>query len=168
VWPRFDAWIASPVEENGKMSILGSIVSSILGGRTAPPPQQPPPQQLGGFRPAETASTATPPPRPQPSAEGPVGATPPAAPGAREVDIAAVLDKLAADTKQKLNWRTSIVDLMKLLKLDSSPSARKKLAQELSYTGDTGDSAAMNVWLHKQVMRKLSEHGGKVPAELKH
>jgi hypothetical protein len=143
-------------------------MSSILGGRTAPPPQQPPPQQLGGFRPAETASTATPPPRPQPPAEGPAAASPPATPGAGEVDIAAVLDKLAVDTKQKLNWRTSIVDLMKLLKLDSSLGARNKLAQELSYTGDTSDSATMNVWLHKQVMHKLSEHGGKVPAELKH
>ena len=66
-----------------------------------------------------------------------------------------------------MNWRTSIVDLLKLLDLDSSLAARKELAQELHYTGDTGDSAAMNIWLHKQVMHKLEENGGKVPAELK-
>jgi hypothetical protein len=70
--------------------------------------------------------------------------------------------------KEKLDWRRSIVDLMKVLDLDSSFAARKQLAQELHYTGDTGDSAAMNIWLHKQVMIKLAENGGKVPAELRH
>jgi len=148
------------------MTILANIMSSILGGRTAPPPAPP----LGGFRSTtETAkATATPAPGPQRPADAPAPAAPPAAPGAGQVDIAAVLDKLAAEANQKLNWRKSIVDLMKLLKLDSSASARKTLAQELSYTGDIKDSAAMNVWLHKQVMLKLSEHGGKVPPELKH
>ena len=68
---------------------------------------------------------------------------------------------------EKLDWRTSIVDLMKLLDLDSSLSARKELAQELHYSGDVNDSASMNVWLHKQVMRRLAENGGKVPEELK-
>ena len=67
---------------------------------------------------------------------------------------------------QDLDWRKSIVDLMKLLGLDSSLSARKELAGELHYTGDTGDSASMNIWLHKEVMQKFSENGGKVPAEL--
>ena len=79
----------------------------------------------------------------------------------------AVLDALAKKNKQKLNWRKSIVDLMKLLDLDSSQTARKKLADELHYTGDTKDSAKMNVWLHKQVMIKLAANGGKVPADLK-
>jgi hypothetical protein len=84
------------------------------------------------------------------------------------VDVAAVLDGLAKKNKQKLHWRTSIVDLMKLLDLDSGQAARKKLAEELHYTGDMKDSAKMNVWLHKQVMIKLAENGGKVPDDLKH
>jgi hypothetical protein len=84
-----------------------------------------------------------------------------------QVDVAAVLTKLAEQNKEKLDWRKSIVDLMKLLNLDSSLAARKKLAQELHYTGDQNDSASMNVWLHKQVMQKLAENGGKVPDELK-
>jgi hypothetical protein len=83
------------------------------------------------------------------------------------VDVAAVLDALAKKNKQKLNWRTSIVDLMKLLDLDSSQTARKKLAEELHYSGDMKDSAKMNVWLHKQVMIKLAANGGKVPNDLK-
>lgn len=79
----------------------------------------------------------------------------------------AVLTNLAGQNKEKLDWRSSIVDLMKLLDLDSSLSARKELAKELNYTGDTNDSARMNVWLHKQVMIKLAENGGKVPDSLK-
>ena len=78
------------------------------------------------------------------------------------------LNRLAKKNPQKLNWKTSIVDLMKLLELDSSMEARKSLAQELHYTGDMNDSAGMNVWLHKQVMTKLAENGGTVPDELKH
>jgi hypothetical protein len=74
--------------------------------------------------------------------------------------------KRAEQNKEKLDWRKSIVDLMKLLDLDSSLAARKQLAQELHYTGDPSDSASMNVWLHKQVMQKLAEKGGKVPADL--
>ena len=88
--------------------------------------------------------------------------------GASNVDVEAVLTRFAAQKKEKLDWRRSIVDLMKLLDLDSSLSARKQLAQELHYTGDTDDTAAMNIWLHKQVMRKLAENGGKVPDDLKH
>ena len=68
---------------------------------------------------------------------------------------------------QKLNWQHSIIDVMKVLDLDSSLSARKELAQELNYSGDMKETASMNVWLHKQVMRKLAENGGKVPEELK-
>lgn len=79
----------------------------------------------------------------------------------------AVLTSLAANTPQKLNWRTSIVDLMKLLGIDSDLQNRKELAQELGYTGDTSNSAAMNIWLHKRVMQELAANGGKVPAELK-
>ncbi len=78
------------------------------------------------------------------------------------------MDKIAGQSKDKLDWRHSIVDLMKLLDLDSSLAARKTLTQELHYTGNTNDPATMNVWLHKQVMSKLAENGGKVPDELKH
>jgi hypothetical protein len=81
--------------------------------------------------------------------------------------VEAVLNSLATKNAQKLNWRTSIVDLMKLLDLDSSITNRKALAKELGYTGNTDDSAAMNIWLHKQVMNKLAQNGGKVPADLK-
>jgi hypothetical protein len=88
--------------------------------------------------------------------------------GVPVIDIAPILDKAVADKKEKLAWRTSIVDLMKALDIDSSLTARKELAKELGYTGDTSDSANMNIWLHKQVMVKLAANGGKVPADLKH
>jgi hypothetical protein len=81
--------------------------------------------------------------------------------------VEGVLTGLASKNSQQLNWRTSIVDLMKLVDLDSSLSARKELATELHYTGDMNDSASMNIWLHKQVMQKLAENGGKVPDDLK-
>ena len=84
----------------------------------------------------------------------------------QQVDVEAVLSGLAAQSSQKLNWRTSIVDLMKLLGMESSLAERKELAQELGYTGSTSDTATMNIWLHKQVMKKLAENGGKVPADL--
>ena len=77
------------------------------------------------------------------------------------------MDGLAAKSSEKLDWRRSIVDLMKLINLDSSLAARKELAQELNYSGDMNDSASMNIWLHKQVMIKLAENGGKVPDELR-
>ena len=83
------------------------------------------------------------------------------------MDVEAVLNKLASQNREKLDWRKSIVDLMKLLKLDSSLSARQELAKELHYSGDTKDSAAMNIWLHNQVMIKLAEDGGKVPGDLR-
>lgn len=82
------------------------------------------------------------------------------------VDVVANLDRIAANSSEKLEWRESIVDLMKLVGMDSSLSARKQLATELRYGGDQGDSAAMNLWLHKAVLKKLSENGGKVPQEL--
>jgi pyruvate/2-oxoglutarate dehydrogenase complex dihydrolipoamide acyltransferase (E2) component len=91
-----------------------------------------------------------------------------AAPAAMpEVDVEGILTNMQASSGQQLNWRTSIVDLLKLLGLDSSLQARKELAAELHYSGDTNDSASMNVWLHRQVMNKLAANGGKVPADLK-
>lgn len=101
------------------------------------------------------------------SAAGSSNASLPAGPTPlSDVDVQAVLSDLAAKNKEKLDWKKSIVDLMKLLNLDSSLNARKQLAKELGYTGDTNDSATMNVWLHKQVMQKLAANGGKVPADL--
>ena len=82
------------------------------------------------------------------------------------VDVEQVLNGLAAKNPEKLDWRNSIVDLMKLVGIDSSFNARKTLAQELHYSGDMNDSASMNIWLHKQVMSKLAENGGKVPQDL--
>ena len=98
----------------------------------------------------------------------PAGMQPGITPGAPQgpVDIAAILDGMAAKNPEKLDWKHSIVDLMKLVGMDSSLAERKELAQDLNYTGDMNDSATMNMWLHKEVMRKLAENGGKVPADL--
>lgn len=95
---------------------------------------------------------------------GPAGA--PAAPPMKEVDVVAQLEQKAAANPQKLNWRTSIVDLMKLLDIDSSLQARKELATELGYTGAKDGSAEMNIWLHKAVLSRLAANGGNVPKEL--
>jgi hypothetical protein len=128
------------------MSIFGNIMSAIFGSsaKAAPAPGAAP-------------------------AGGSAGATPAAAGGAAmsQVDVSAVMDTLASQSKEKLDWKKSIVDLMKLLKLDSSLTARKEPAKELGYSGDMNDSASMNIWLHKQVMQKLAENGGKVPDSLK-
>ena len=102
-----------------------------------------------------------------PAAPSSGGANPVSA-AAEAIDIAPILDSAVAAKKEKLQWRTSIVDLMKALDIESSLNARKDLAKELGYTGDTNDSATMNIWLHKQVMTKIAENGGKVPADLKH
>jgi len=83
------------------------------------------------------------------------------------VDVDAILDKAVAAQSQKLAWRTSVVDLMKALKLDSSLGARKKLATRLMYTGNTNDTWEMNIWLHKQIKKKLAENGGVIPDDLK-
>lgn len=93
----------------------------------------------------------------------PAGA--PAAP-AQQVDVEAILNDLASKNSEKLDWKRSIVDLMKLVGMDSSLSARKELAQDLHYSGDTNDSAAMNTWLHKEVMKKLADNGAKIPHDL--
>ena len=104
----------------------------------------------------------------QPAAASSTTASSAAAPAASMsvVDVAAVLDDLADGHDEKLDWRRSIVDLMKLVGIDSSLSARKELARELDYTGDTGDSAKMNDWLHREVIKRLAANGGKVPADL--
>jgi 3-oxoacyl-ACP reductase-like protein len=132
------------------MSLFGSIASKIFGRHEAAAAT---PDQPGAAPAAGTASPGA-------------GA---AAPGAamQPVDVEAVLVALAANKSEQLDWRRSIVDLMKLLDLDSSLVARKQLAQELHYSGDTNDSASMNIWLHRQVMVKLAENGGKVPEDLK-
>ncbi|MDE1179235.1 DUF3597 domain-containing protein [Paraburkholderia sp.] len=103
---------------------------------------------------------------PAPDAAAPAASAPAAAP-MPEVDVEAVLTQMQAGNSQQLNWRTSIVDLLKLLDIDSSLSARKELAGELHYSGNTDDSASMNIWLHKAVMDKLAQNGGKVPDDLK-
>ena len=121
-------------------------------------------------------ASATPPAGSAPAAGGPAAGTEstsgsaaaPAAAPAQSVDVAAIVDKAAAAKGEKLEWRTSIVDLMKALDIDSSFSARKDLAKELGYTGDSNDSARMNIWLHMQVMAKLAANGGKLPPEIKH
>ncbi len=98
----------------------------------------------------------------------PAGGGAAGAPGAAAtVDVAPILDAAVASKGEKLAWRTSIVDLMKALDIDSSLAARKELAKELNYTGDTSDSATMNIWLHKQVIAKVAANGGKVPDDLK-
>jgi hypothetical protein len=149
------------------LSIFGSILSKIFHHAGAPAPD---PQAVA----AATTTSAPAPDGPAPATPAAAGA--PTAPigggaiaggSAQVVDVAAVLEGLAAKNPQKLDWRHSIVDMMKLLDLDSSLSSRKQLAQELHYSGSTDDSATMNLWLHGQVMTKLAENGGKVPDDLK-
>ena len=139
------------------MSIFGKIKDAIFGSAKA--------------KEATPASSTVPQSPSAPAVASPPKSTAAAAPAASapisQVDVEAVLTKLAAQNKQKLDWRKSIVDLMKLLDLDSSLAARKELAKELGYAGDMDDSAAMNIWLHKQVMTKLAASGGKVPDDLK-
>ena len=130
------------------MSIFGKIMSAIFGTKAGATP-------ASSGAPAGGAASTT-------SAGAPSSAP------AQSVDVAAIVDKAAAGKGEKLEWRTSIVDLMKALDIDSSLAARKELAKELGYTGDTNDSATMNVWLHKQVMSKLATNGGKLPPEIKH
>jgi hypothetical protein len=103
---------------------------------------------------------------PAPTAAATAAPAAPAAAAISEVDVTSILDGMAAKNSEKLDWKKSIVDLMKLVGMDSSLSERKELARELGYTGDMNDSAKMNMWLHKEVMKKLAENGGKVPANL--
>ena len=145
------------------MGLLSNLISKIFSHApatavaTAPAAAgAPAAQPTVATQPTTTAAPA-PAAAPIPSAPKPAPPT---------VDIAAVMEGLAAKNAEKLDWKRSIVDLMKLVGMDSSLSARKELATELHYTGDTNDSASMNVWLHKEVLRKLAENGGKVPPEL--
>lgn len=126
------------------MSFFGKIKDAIFGKKAEAAP----------VTPAQT------------TAETPATSAPAAPQAISEVDVESILNGLSANSDQKLNWRTSIVDLMKLLGLDSSLAERKGLAQEMGYTGALDGSAEMNIWLHKQVMRELAANGGKVPAEL--
>jgi Domain of unknown function (DUF3597) len=124
------------------MGLFADLLSKIFGQQTAA--VSVPPQTAGAPAPASS------------------GASPPAP----VVDVTAILDDLAAKNPEKLDWRRSIVDLMKLVGMDSSLAARKELAKDLNYTGDTSDSAKMNIWLHKEVVKKIAANGGKVPNEL--
>lgn len=129
------------------MSIFGKIMGAIFGTHAEAATPAP---EAGGSTAPSSSTTAS-------------GTTAPAS-----VDVAAILDKAVAAKKEKLAWRTSIVDLMKALDVDSSLSARKELAKDLKYPGDTNDSAAMNIWLHKQMMAQLAANGGKLPPDMKH
>ena len=142
------------------MSIFGKIASAIFGIHPASAAEA---ENMPAAPAATTVSAAA-----TSAASTTAAAAAPMAKSAVAVDVATVLDGIKAKQSEALDWRKSIVDLMKLLKLDSGLAARKELATELHYTGDMGDSASMNVWLHKQVMTKLAENGGVVPAELKH
>jgi Domain of unknown function (DUF3597) len=143
------------------MSIFGKIMGAIFGSHASATPASggAAPAPTGGSAPASGTAPASP-------GSSSASAAPAAAP--QSVDVAAIVDKAAAAKGEKLEWRTSIVDLMKALDIDSSLTARKELAKELGYTGDTNDSASMNIWLHKQVMAKLAANGGKLPPDIKH
>lgn len=128
------------------MSVLGKIIGGIFGDHAATPAG-------GGARPASLHASAAQHADPAPP---------------RSIDVAPILDKAAAAKEDKLEWRTSIVDLMKALDIDPSLAVRKELAKELGYTGDPNNSASLNVWLHKHVMSQLAAHGGRLPPEIKH
>jgi hypothetical protein len=137
------------------MSIFESIKNAIFGHGSTP----------------ATAARGTPAPQGSAPGAGPTGSPPPAAAAPSAAisagSLEAQLTQLNAKSAQKLNWQTSIVDLMKLVGLDPSFANRKQLAQELGFKGDTADSASMNIWLHKEVMDKLAQSGGKVTPDLK-
>jgi hypothetical protein len=147
------------------MGILGDIFHKIFPGHHPANTQA-----QAGTAPAAPASGQqnVPPPTQQAPQQQQTGgaAAAPAATLNQQVDVEEILTNMQKQSGQQLNWRSSIVDLLKLLNLDSSLQARKELAAELNYTGDTNDSASMNIWLHKQVMTKLAQNGGKVPADL--
>jgi hypothetical protein len=138
------------------MGLFNNLMSKIFGHQPAgaAPSGTQTQAGAGSSGPATTTTTAT-------AAPATATAAPP-----QTVDVAAILNDMAKKNPEKLDWRHSIVDLMKLVGMDSSLTARKQLATELHYTGDQNDSASMNIWLHKEVLKKLSENGGKVPQEL--
>jgi hypothetical protein len=129
------------------MGLLSTIISKVFGSKAATP-------------------TPTTPAKPAAAPVEIVAVAEAVAVPVEPIDVTAYLDGLAAASKEKLAWKTSIVDLMKLVGMESSLSDRKELAKELNYTGDTSDSAAMNIWLHKQVLQQIAKHGGKLPPEL--
>jgi hypothetical protein len=137
------------------MGLFNNLMSKIFGHARSAPATAP-----GAETPAATA--------PEQKAQAPAAPAAPATAVAPPpvVDVTAILNDLAKKNPEKLDWKRSIVDLMKLVGMDSSFAARKQLAAELHYTGDPNDSASMNIWLHKEVLRKLAENGGKVPQEL--
>ena len=143
--------------ETLKNAIFGHANSSPASSTAGAPPNVNSPSGAAGTQPVTPSAAAA-----KPSAAAAAGS----ASQAQSVDVEAVLNGLNAKSQQKLNWQTSIVDLMKLVGMDSSLQHRKELAAELGYTGDTNDSASMNIWLHKAVMQKLAANGGKVPANL--
>ncbi|MFS0741814.1 DUF3597 domain-containing protein [Brevundimonas sp. 3P9-tot-E] len=132
------------------MSILGKILGGVFRKKEAP--------AATPAAPAPEAAAPTPAPAPTAAAVAPQPAA--------EVDVAGILDFMNEQRAQKLNWRTSIVDLMKLIGLESSLAERKELADELGYTGDKSDTASMNIWLHKQVIQKIRDNGGQLPTDL--
>lgn len=134
------------------MSILGKILGGVFRKKEAPAATP------AAAAPEAAAPTPTPAPAPTAAAVAPQPAA--------EVDVAGILDFMNEQRAQKLNWRTSIVDLMKLIGLESSLAERKELADELGYTGDKSDSASMNIWLHKQVIQKIRDNGGQLPTDL--
>ena len=136
------------------MGIFDKMKAAIFGHRDAPATPAGPASAGIVSGSSSTAPTPAPAPSPAPAATMPV------------VDVEAMLEAKAKTYSHPVNWRTSIVDLMALVGIDNSLSERRALARELGYTGDMNDTAPMNIWLHKQVMRKLAENGGKVPADL--
>ncbi|MBU3665945.1 MAG: DUF3597 domain-containing protein [Chthoniobacterales bacterium] len=121
------------------MGLLATIINKVFGGK----------KEVAA---SEIAATA----------EAPAAAAAPV----EEIDVTAYLNDLSSKSKEKLDWKVSIVDLMKLVGMDSSLAARKELAKELNYPGDTADSAKMNIWLHKQVLQQIAKNGGKLPSDL--
>jgi Domain of unknown function (DUF3597) len=146
------------------MEMLNNLISRILG-YPAPPAGVTPPTMPKTTIESATAPSAT---SPAASAVSPATAASasPAAAAVETIDVTAILDDMVARNSEKLDWKKSIIDLMKLVDMDSSLSVRKQLATELHYPGNQNDSATMNVWLHKQVLRQLSEHGARIPQEL--
>jgi 3-oxoacyl-ACP reductase-like protein len=146
------------------MSIFGSIVSAIFGSKHAAQSQPTTTTTTTSAGASPTTPSAS---SPAAQAAPPAGASAPAGQPISRSELEALIAKTVAAQGEKLDWRQSIVDLMKALKLDSSLGARKQLAQELGYSGALDGSAEMNTWLHRQVMTKLAESGGKVPESLR-
>ncbi|MFC5757448.1 DUF3597 domain-containing protein [Rhizobium sp. GCM10022189] len=150
------------------MGVFDRIKNAIFGKAQAAPVPQPAAAAPQAGAPASSPAqpTAAAKPAAAPASASPAGASPASANPASKADIEQILNAAVKKSGQKLDWRHSIVDLMKALGMDASLAERKELAAELGYTGDTGDSAKMNMFLHKALMKKLSENGGKVPADL--